>query len=86
MKNCPFCGGEGYIDTETMSPWEYKHLREFCDTDIDGLYYYGCCKKCGATTGNALSREEAIKLWDQRVEGSVTISEGRSEVEFRIED
>ena len=84
MKNCPFCGGEGYIDTEDMSPWEYKNLREVYDTD--GLYYYGCCKKCGATTGNELSKEEAIKAWDQRVEGSVTISEGRSEVEFRIED
>lgn len=83
MKNCPFCGGEGYIDTETMSPWEYKHLREFYDTD--GLYYYGCCKQCGATTGSGLSREEAIKLWDQRVGESVTISEGRSEVEFKVD-
>ena len=83
MKNCPFCGGEVYIDTETMSPWEYKHLREFYDTD--GLYYYGCCKKCGAATGNALSREEAIKLWDQMVEGCVTFCKGRSEVEFKVD-
>jgi Lar family restriction alleviation protein len=58
LKPCPFCGGEAGTQFDD-EPYYY------CYHGSKGLYYAGC-KKCGASSRNYNTEEEAIAAWNKR--------------------
>lgn len=55
LKPCPFCGGEGRINTRTFS-----------DADADVGNSYIECIECGVETPWRLTESEAIAAWNRR--------------------
>lgn len=55
IKPCPFCGKSDTVEIECDSEYIYV----FCNTYNDG---------CGASSGYANTEEEALELWNKRVD------------------
>ena len=57
MKPCPFCGGK------SLYLFRYPYNRK---PGLRGCYVK--CNKCGATSGNFETIEDAEKAWNERKE------------------
>ena len=55
IKNCPFCGAKAI--TRKRRPDHIMNGKSFV-----------CCTECKAKTGYYNSEEEAIKVWNKRIE------------------
>ena len=55
IKPCPFCGKSDTVEIECDS----EHIYVFCNTYNDG---------CGASSGYCNTEEEALELWNKRVD------------------
>ena len=60
---CPFCGGDGVIG------WDEVYTPH---GDLPGEKARVICEDCLAATDYRVDREEAIALWNRRVEPKVT--------------
>ena len=58
IKKCPFCGGEGYL---------LSHPHGYNDGDEADRDYYIKCRSCAAEGPWARHDENAITLWNMRV-------------------
>lgn len=61
---CPFCGGDGVIG------WDEVYTPH---GDLPGEKARVICEDCLAATDYRVDREEAIALWNRRVEPKVTV-------------
>ena len=68
LKPCPFCGGAATADGKTSHMIKNVETREL---ETVAEYFYAYCLICGVSTIGHLgmgqiSREQAIKFWNER--------------------
>ena len=57
LKPCPFCGGQGVVDTQERFP-----------DGPDNLAYFVSCIQCACQGPWMKSEGSAIKFWNMRIE------------------
>lgn len=70
LKPCPFCGGDAVSST--------------CTAGDDESGYYALhsvhCRECKSATDDAIGREDAIKIWNTRTDGWISVDDELPEI------